>query len=221
MQHKILTGLILLVGLLGTGCDLELRQFETKLIDTEVVASSSVAPCKNGIPDCLPMTVNNFNQQDKENILQTYTSVSDITVEEQAPIRSDDSTTANQTHIDGVQSAQINRQDQSAPPTLAELSHQALYQADVQKRIDAVNTITLYRNDQAIETLLQATSDSEPAVRYLALQTLRYAVADGLDEDGRIVAVLEQARLDYDQQVALLAERFVKELSTSVDIETP
>ena len=36
-----------------------------------------------------------------------------------------------------------------------------------------------------------------------------------------ILSVLEQARLDYDSQVAQLAERIAEELSTSVNLESP
>ena len=167
------------------------------------------------------MTAGKIERQDQEPVFPSSLSESDITVDEQELNLNDDTIADDQQYVDSEQGVLLNNQDQPVQPTLIELSQQALYQADVQKKIDAINAIALYRNDQAIETLLQATSDSEPAVRYLALQTLRYAVADGMDQDGRIVAVLEQARLDYDQQVAQLAERISKELSTPANIETP
>ncbi len=98
----------------------------------------------------------------------------------------------------------------SLPPTLADLAWQARYAGDDEARQQAVTALAQYREASAVEALLAAASDPVAAIRFTAVQALAYYLADGLDPDGRMIVVLQQARLDPDPQVAALAERWAR-----------
>jgi len=96
------------------------------------------------------------------------------------------------------------------PP--AELFHQAIYESDETKRLDAVTTLGLYREDSVIDVFIRSASDPQPEIRYHSVQALRYAAADGFDKDGKITAVLRQASRDPEPAVAALADNALLEL---------
>ncbi len=102
--------------------------------------------------------------------------------------------------------------EMNGPPE--EVCLQALYENESNdgKRLDAVTTLSLYREDSVIDVLIRTASDPRPEIRYRTLETLRYAAADGLNRDGRITAALEYACSDSNQAVAMLARSALSEL---------
>lgn len=96
---------------------------------------------------------------------------------------------------------------------MEDLSEQALIDPDALKRGDAIQGLSNFRNDEAVDTLIDAADDPEPLNRYLALQALWISAADGpLNKEDLIWHRMQQAEGDTDTQVADLAGRALKDL---------
>ncbi len=95
----------------------------------------------------------------------------------------------------------------------AELAETALWDPDEQRRGEAIHAVGLRRDNDAIAVLTEvAISDSETSNRYEAVQSLWYAAADGVDEDGAAREALEKVLDDQDPDVAELAQRALDDL---------
>jgi hypothetical protein len=96
---------------------------------------------------------------------------------------------------------------------MEDLSEQALFDPDASKRSDAIQAVSNFRNDAAVDILIDAADDPEPMNRYLALQSLWISAADGTrEQEDFIWHSLLQAQGDIDTQVAELATRALKDL---------
>jgi hypothetical protein len=96
---------------------------------------------------------------------------------------------------------------------MEELSEQALFDSNASKRGDAIQAVSNFRNDAAVDILLDAADDPEPLNRYLAVQALWISAADGTQEQEDFIwHSLLQAQGDIDAQVADLATRAIKDL---------
>jgi hypothetical protein len=96
---------------------------------------------------------------------------------------------------------------------MEDLSEQALFDTDASKRGDAIQTLSNFRSDTAVDILIDAADDPEPMNRYLALQSLWISAADSpLGKDNLIWHSLQQAQDDMDTQVADLASKALKDL---------
>jgi hypothetical protein len=90
---------------------------------------------------------------------------------------------------------------------------QATHEVDEERRADAVDAVALGRHADAVTALTDvATFDPSPEIRYQALEALWYAAADGLDADGAIGAILEEAMADPNPDIAKLAKRALEDL---------
>ena len=96
----------------------------------------------------------------------------------------------------------------------SEVADAALSEPDDELRGEAIHAVGLSRNGEAVAILIEvAAHDSEPDNRSQAIQSLWYAAADGLDEDGAIRRALEQALADRDPEIAELAEAALADLA--------
>ena len=96
------------------------------------------------------------------------------------------------------------------------LQSQALYGRNVEERFQALGQLDQYRDlDSALDTLLQATADTDAGNRRLALQILSHAAFDQKDTDPQILNSLEQARHDSDENVAIFADSAFQQLQAS------
>jgi hypothetical protein len=99
------------------------------------------------------------------------------------------------------------------PEGWTEVVDAALTEPDDTKRGEAISTVGLYRNAEAVAVLAEAAvQDPDPGNRLEALQSLWYSAADGLDEDGEIRRLLEAAQSDPDEDIAELARKALADL---------
>lgn len=99
------------------------------------------------------------------------------------------------------------------PEGWAEITQSALAEPDAERRGEAIGAVSFHRGPEAVAVLTgAATADPEPDNRSRALQSLWYAAADGLDPEGEIKRVLEDARADPDPDIAELANKAVADL---------
>lgn len=99
------------------------------------------------------------------------------------------------------------------PEGWAELAQSAIAEPDAEVRGEAIRSVSIYRGAEAVAVLTEvAAVDLEPDNRIQALESLWYAAVDGLDQEGEIKRVLEDARTDPDPDISELAERAVADL---------
>ncbi len=96
---------------------------------------------------------------------------------------------------------------------MEDLSEQALIDPDALKRGDAIQGLSNFRNDEAVDTLIEAADDPDPLNRYLALKALWISAADGPPEKEMFIwQRMQEAEGDTDVQIADLASRALKDL---------
>jgi hypothetical protein len=114
---------------------------------------------------------------------------------------------------DETGSAMSGPADGKAAESWKSLASTALEEPDDELRGEAVQTVGLYRHDDAVAVLLKvALSDQDPDIRFQAFQSLWYSAADGLDTDGTIRETLEAATNDPDERIAELAKKAILDL---------
>ncbi len=97
---------------------------------------------------------------------------------------------------------------------LAAWAETALWDPDEVRRGEAIHAVGLYRHADSVAVLTElAISDPETSNRYQAVQSLWYAAADGVDEDGAAREALDMALDDVDPAVAELAQQALDDLS--------
>ncbi len=193
---------VLVTGIFLSGCDGAGWQIE-QVVDTSAPISPAVSCLDMDGDQCAKQQAGIGNARLVDPVRQMALPVEDGSV----PVKEVIELT--------VESQPTSAEDNRRPLSVPELSQQALYDDDAQQRVIAVNSLAHYRDEVSTATLLQSASDPDAAIRYQAIQTLRYAVADGLDTDGRITTVLHQALLDGDLRVADLARQIDGELKKS------
>jgi len=92
------------------------------------------------------------------------------------------------------------------------LASRIRFEPDEEKRSSAVHDLGLYRNEASVDLLTEVMMDTDTNVRYLALQSLWYSAADGLDKDGEIKSILQQTVSDSDSRIADLARQALDDL---------
>jgi hypothetical protein len=93
-----------------------------------------------------------------------------------------------------------------------DLNDQALFDPDPMHRKDAIQTVSNFRNEATLHILFSAADDPEPTNRFLALQALWFAAADGIGNRDDIWHCLQQSQRDHDLNVAQLAERAIMDI---------
>jgi hypothetical protein len=93
-----------------------------------------------------------------------------------------------------------------------DLNDQALFAPDPMHRKVAIQTVSNFRTEANLHVLLNAADDPEPTNRYLVMQALWFAAADGIGNKDDILHLLQQSRGDDDLNVAQLAERAIMDL---------
>ncbi len=106
-----------------------------------------------------------------------------------------------------------NQQEVSASIWVDELEEQALWDPYEENRYDAIQKLSLYRSDAAVDILLQAAMDVEARNRFKALETLWFSAADGMDKEGMIWLGIRQALGDSDERVVELAAKALADLN--------
>lgn len=94
--------------------------------------------------------------------------------------------------------------------TLAQIQHDTLYHEEANIRIQSLQVLALSRDEESIETLIQAGYDRDPDIRHQAIGHLAITLHDGLDRDARITDVLLRATSDDDERVRSLAVNALK-----------
>ncbi len=206
--------------MLLSGCDGVMWQANSPDTFTDMTKQVSTTKCTDNIEERCRVKeteIDKISSKEKFivsqiNVLSTKTSI----IEHPQTISIDNDSTLSQDWNSNEETGVVEISP-GHEHSLTELSQQALYESDDKKRIDATYALTHYRNNKATETLLQAASDPALTIRYYAIQTLGYAAADGLDIDGRITAVLQQAILDYDPRIAQLAKQSLNKLKKNYE----
>ncbi len=210
-NYTLLVIFLSAAGAMLNACDSDLWRADTPAVSTTIVNSTTMKSCLDEMENNCTGQLHDkqeephglvSNRKDEMNVQ------ADIGLQEAATGEYDSSPDMLNTNTDTVSAGVENSNEIS----LKQLSRQALYDDDENKRVDAINTLALYRTEETTETLLQASADPEPSIRYQAIQTLRLVMADGLDRDGRIAVVLQQATLDDAPRVARLAAEIQDEL---------
>ena len=99
------------------------------------------------------------------------------------------------------------------PEGWTELAQAALAEPDAELRGEAMPSVSVHRGPEAVAVLTEvAAGDPDTDNRLRALQSLWYAAADGLDQEGEIKRVLEDARANPDPDIGELAEKAVADL---------
>ncbi len=97
---------------------------------------------------------------------------------------------------------------------LAAWAEAAFWDPDEARRGEAIHAVGPYRHADSVAVLTEvAISDPETSNRYQAVQSLWYAAADGVDEDGAAREALDMALDDVDPAVAELAQQALDDLS--------
>lgn len=204
----------------------ESNQMEQAIRDLWIVAADLGAPDK--ALDALEYFIMEHHNTDLIDLADS--AIEDLQrvreIKESTPIHVDSSEANNDEDQTGTpgQISSANSYDDSEVPVSSEasailqaqmedLSDQALLDPDASKRGDAIQAVSNFRNDAAVDILMDAADDPEPLNRYLAVQALWISAADGpLEKKDFIWQALQQAQGDIDAQVADLANRALTDL---------
>lgn len=99
------------------------------------------------------------------------------------------------------------------PENWAEMKQAATAEPDPERRGEAIQSLSLYHNDEAVAVLTEAsTVDPDPFNRAKAIQALWNSAADYLDSNSGVKDLLHKAQKDPDPIVATLAAKAVADL---------
>jgi HEAT repeats len=99
------------------------------------------------------------------------------------------------------------------PENWAEMKQAATAEPDPERRGEAIQSLSLYHNDEAVAVLTEAsTIDPDPFNRAKAIQALWNSAADNMDSGNGIKGLLHKAQRDPDPIVANLATKAVADL---------
>lgn len=93
------------------------------------------------------------------------------------------------------------------------LSEQALTAINETERRQAILALSQFRDNAAVDALLQTSDDLDARNRYLSVEALWYSAADGLDKDQQINLKLQLLINDADEKIAQLAKAALTDLN--------